>query len=542
MNAPPPVFPPPLLKHIAAWERCLHEDNDKDFILHGIRHGFSLIDSDVDIDDIAPAQVTNNLSTRSPLIQPIISEAINDELLSGGYVKCSDEPKIISALSAIPKPDGGIRLIHDLSRPNNQSVNSYATKDYCKYETINDALSLIQPGWFMAVVDLKSAYRSVHIRPAEHAITGLKWRFTNQSEPLIMCDTRLPFGARKSPAIFNRITQAVARSLRRDGHHVVVYLDDFFVCGPDFDSCKATFDVLITLLRGLGFQISWKKIVDPCQRLAFLGVQIDTVTGLLSLKPEKVQEVLNLLDIYQQRKRASRNQLESLAGKLCWASHVVPWGRAHIRSIFSLMSSLKSPTHKCRLGDLQPDLHWWRYWLDSGLNWRHIWPPSEQLNEYTDACSEAGGAFCNGNWFYVHWPSDVPRLTVHHINTKELAAVVMAAQVWRQNWANHHVVIHTDNQVTAAVINNGTARNSTCLDLLKHLASLALEFNFTISASYIPGIDNVMADTISRLHEPGKTDLLVNLFNAPLPCVLAHGGMSLKSWHVLFESSASGIN
>ena len=301
-----------MLKHIAAWERCLHEDNDKDFILHGIRHGFSLIDSDVDIDDIAPAQVTNNLSTRSPLIQPIISEAINDELLSGGYVKCSDEPKIISALSAIPKPDGGMRLIHDLSRPNNQSVNSYTTKDYCKYETINDALSLIQPGWFMAVVDLKSAYRSVHIRPAEHAITGLKWRFTNQSEPLIMCDTRLPFGARKSPAIFNRITQAVARSLRRDGHHVVVYLDDFFVCGPDFDSCKATFDVLITLLRGLGFQISWKKIVDPCQRLAFLGVQIDTVTGLLSLKPEKVQEVLNLLDIYQQRKRASRNQLESI--------------------------------------------------------------------------------------------------------------------------------------------------------------------------------------------------------------------------------------
>ena len=118
---------------------------------------FLLIDSDVDIDDIAPAQVTNNLSTTSPLIQPIISEAITDKLLSGGYVKCSDEPKLISVLCAIPKPDGGIQLIHDLSHPNNQSVNSYATKDYCKYETINDALYLIQLGWFMAVVDLKSA-------------------------------------------------------------------------------------------------------------------------------------------------------------------------------------------------------------------------------------------------------------------------------------------------------------------------------------------------------------------------------------------------
>ena len=123
-----------------------------------------------------------------------------------------------------------------------------------------------------------SAYRSVHIHPAEHAITGLRWHFPNQSEPLIMCDTQLPFGSCTSVAIFNRITQALACSLRKDGHYVVVYLVNFFVCGPDFDSCKATFDALIMLLHSLGFQISCKKIVDPCQRLAFLEEQINTMS------------------------------------------------------------------------------------------------------------------------------------------------------------------------------------------------------------------------------------------------------------------------
>ena len=82
--------------------------------------------------------------------------------------------------------------------------------------------------------------------------------FFNHSEPLIMCDNILPFSVPQFPAIFIRITQAVVPFLWGDGHHVVVYLDDFHVCGSDFDLCKAIFDALITLLSGLGFQISWK--------------------------------------------------------------------------------------------------------------------------------------------------------------------------------------------------------------------------------------------------------------------------------------------
>ena len=208
MNAPPLVSPPPLQEHLAAWKRYLHENYDKDFILDGIKQGFSMIDKNVSIDSIPPAQVGNNLSTCTLHLQPVISEDITEELLSSGYIPCSDsdKPKIISALSAVPKPDSGIRPIHDLSHPTGQSVNTYDSKEYCKYESIQDALSIIQQGWFMAIVDLKSAYWSVHIRPMEHAITGLQWKFHNDSDHIIMCDTRLPFGARKSPAIFNRIT------------------------------------------------------------------------------------------------------------------------------------------------------------------------------------------------------------------------------------------------------------------------------------------------------------------------------------------------
>ena len=149
--------------------------------------------------------------------------------------------------------------------------------------------------------------------------------------------------------------------------------------------------------------------------------------------------------------------------------------------------------------------------------------------------TDGGGGFCCGNLLYVHWAHDVPRLTPHHINTKELATVVMAAQAWSRVWANHHVVVFIGNRVTEAVVNNGTARNSTCLHLLKHLAALALQFNFNISAVHIPGVDNTIADTISRLHEPGKLNWLSCLLNVPVSYLLQSVNMSAKSRHFLFQ-------
>ena len=140
-----------------------------------------------------------------------------------------------------------------------------------------------------------------------------------------MCDTHLSFSARKSPAKINRITQAVVRSLRRDGHHVVVYLDDYFVCRPVFDSRKSTFDTLDILLLILGFLINWKTSWSMSMVRFSLGT--DRYCKFLLHKLEKVQELLNLLDIYKQDRQASCNELESLASKLCWASHVASWGK-----------------------------------------------------------------------------------------------------------------------------------------------------------------------------------------------------------------------
>ena len=67
--------------------------------------------------------------------------------------------------------------------------------------------------------------------------------------------------------------------------------------------------------------------------------------------------------------------------------------------------------------------------------------------------------------------------------------------------------------MTEAIINNGTTHNAMCLRILNQLASLSLHFDFSIVAQYIPGSQNVIADTISRLYEPSMQQKLQKLLS-----------------------------
>ena len=57
---------------------------------------------------------------------------------------------------------------------------------------------------------------------------------------------------------------------------IIVYLDDFLIVGETKEVCQLAFDTLITLLQHLGFEISWRKVIRPTQKLVFLGIEIDT--------------------------------------------------------------------------------------------------------------------------------------------------------------------------------------------------------------------------------------------------------------------------
>lgn len=111
-----------------SWESELENDQDKDFLLHGIKNGFNIIDEAV---AVTPVQCSNHPLARpgSPFYEKA-SAQVKKEIEAGNYTVCTSRPDIISPMAAIPKPDGDVRLIHDCSRPAGKAVNDYCSSDW----------------------------------------------------------------------------------------------------------------------------------------------------------------------------------------------------------------------------------------------------------------------------------------------------------------------------------------------------------------------------------------------------------------------------
>ena len=97
--------------------------------------------------------------------------------------------------------------------------------------------------------------------------------------------------------------------IRRGLKATVVYLDDFFIKADTLKECAEAMNVLIALLRKLGFQINWNKVVDPSTRIIFLGIEIDSIAMCLRLPEDKLTQIRQELFIFLNRKRTSKKQL-----------------------------------------------------------------------------------------------------------------------------------------------------------------------------------------------------------------------------------------
>ena len=367
-----------------------------------------------------------------------------------------------------------------------------------------------------------------------------------------MIDTRVCFGGRRSPEIFNELSQAVLAIMKSMGYtNIVCYCDDFLVVSPSFVECQTVMWNLMLILRQLGFSINYNKVLGPSQQMTFLAIGLNSTDMTLRLPQDKLCDIRRCLVGISQAPKVTKRQFQSLIGKLNWATQVIHGGRFHLRRLLDRISGLRYPSHRTRVTcNMRADIAWWLGFMDcfNGLTKMVNTRPTAPLA--IDACSEAAGANYMGHMLYTPWKKCWPDAAPLHINYKEVLALEPAAQAWAPFWADKQIYVHCDNQCAAHTINKGISRHPIVMASLRRIFWLSAIHNFRLRAVYYPGSNNTIADCISRLHQPGAargleaaiisshSAMLPMRLLIPIPCSLADPD-HVSAWPSMLRSRSS---
>lgn len=478
------------------WERLLQGYDGAPYLTQGIKQGFRLgVNEDTNTWSAKPSNPDSTVMAK-------LSEEVEKSRILGPFHKRPIKNLHTSPISAIEKKrKGTFRLIHNLSAPRGGSVNDAIPEhlksvNYCYVQdVVQYLLSSKRKNQYMSKVDIKEAFRIIPVHPSDWKWLGI------QLQDAYYVDTTLPMGCSTSCAIFQSITRGLCWMARQNMQDIVIfgYLDDFLIISPDLNSAVQHLQGFQDLCSTLGVPLASEKTVGPTMQITFLGIGIDTFNSTLFLDEEKRQGAIEKLEEFVTKRSQRRIQWQSLVGTLSFLSQIVIPGRAFMSRI---SASLKSTNYWIHVDEsTKEDIRSWITFIRS-----HMFKPFRMfditipptLHIFTDASGSLGfGALMGSSWCFGAW--DDEWWLNQNIMLLELYPIWLAIQIWGYQMRNTCVMFHTDNQALIPAIQNRKSKLRPINRILRDISLASMQFNFLIMVKHIPGVDNYMADHLSRL-------------------------------------------
>ena len=206
-----------------------------------------------------------------------------------------------------------VPLIVDLSAPHNDknhvSLNQLINKDdySLTYVKLDDAIrGILQRGQgsWLCKTDIVDAFKQIPVHPSLWHLYGVKWK----GEYFFY--TRLVFGSRSSPKIFDWIPQAVCWIAKHNyGIEFILHLlDDFLTIDRPNAAADRTMALITMIFNRLRIPISPSKTVGPTVQLQYLGIILDTDRMQARLPLDKVIRIREMLFKFGQKQSVSEWQ------------------------------------------------------------------------------------------------------------------------------------------------------------------------------------------------------------------------------------------
>lgn len=484
-------------------ERELASHPDRGFVgqlIHNLVHGCRIGYDGPQFAHIAPH--LPSAYAYSTVVDSAIAKECQANRMAGPYPYPPLPNLRCSGLGVVPKKDGSWRLIYHLSAPHGSSINDFIDPESysLSYCTIDDAIAIVTklgPGTLMGKIDLKNAFRLCPVSKEDWPLLGIYWRGN------YYIDKCLPFGLRSAPYLFNLLASGLEWILIHNYglEWLLHYLDDLFTAGPPGTNiCHRNMRCMLSLCSHVNAPVKPEKVEGPSTLITFLGILLDTVAMQASITLERKAEIVQALSELRGKHTCTKKQLLSLIGKLAFACKVVPPGRIFLRRLIDLSTTVGPIHHHITINqEARRDIQWWidflPDWPGTSLFREPHWSTAYDMELYTDASDKGYGAYWSGKWFNSTWTSWQSQ---HPIAWREMFAVIVACSTWGSHWKRKQVLFHCDNAAVVDIWRHGSCKSPNMMQLVRLLYSLAARGNYNVGIAHIPGVDNILADHLSR--------------------------------------------
>jgi hypothetical protein len=377
---------------------------------------------------------------------------------------------------------------------------------------------LARRGDWATSLDLKSAFN--HLRVNESLRPFLCFAYHGQCYAY----QAVPFGARHSTRYF---TEALGYALKYIRAHwtvrIMAYMDDLLLLHQDREQLELETLQIAVYLQSLGWTLSTDKCeFTPKHEIRFLGWSWDFNALTLQMTPEMRRSMLASLHRFdlqiQHNVPVTCKKLGSLIGSLNFLRAQFPRASLYLRTLHSALAKGVTATGWFGSAILpkatRSEVQFWsrNVSYNSAYNFS---PRTSQAMLTTDASELGWGAVLEiGSLQLVAYGFFSTKDSFSWSHQRETAAVLRALLHFRPflvHYAIRAMTIRSDNAATVCNLQRQGA-GVALLEMTRQIFKVLTQLDIRIRVMHLPGLENTLADALSRMDSAGDYSLKQEYF------------------------------
>ncbi len=396
--------------------------------------------------------------------------------------------KWASPIVVVPKANKELRICVDFKK----TINKTVLMDHYPIPRIDDIFASMANCTYFCVLDLSGAYQQLVVSDESRELITINthlglYRFT-----------RLPFGLKTAPAIFQSVMDQILVNLNK----VRCYLDDILVGGTSKSECKENLHKVLSRLNEYHVKVNITKCKILEKSVKYLG-HIISENGLAT-NPEKLKAIVEAPE------PKSVKELQSYLGLLNYYGKFIPNLSSQIVVLYKLLEKASEFvwTDKCREVFEKSK----KLLLENQV--LELYDPNKPILISADASPYGVGAvlshMVNGVEKPVLFASSTlsPAERNYSQTHREALAIIYAVKKFHKYIWGLKFTIYTDHQALREVFNPMKSTPAVAVARLHRWANIMSMYDYKIVYRSAKQMQN--ADALSRLPVDSNTDIAVD--------------------------------